>query len=93
MHHVDDVVRNTANGWLAQVVSVECHCGEQVDGPICPRGHQVAGFPLSSGADFRYTLTVRTPMGHIIPWCLPERFPKVTKTLWEHVAKDCLLNE
>lgn len=86
MHQVGDRVQSLGRGWFGRVLAIECaRCGSSMVNGKCTTGH-------STGSEV-YFLTVAQDNvpGDMRPWCLPERFPIVRRTTWEHVLENLLV--
>lgn len=95
MHQVGDRVRNAKNGWFGRVLAVECLvCGKSLVKDQCPDGHRIGLSKFWDGREgWTYSLTIaqENVPGDMRPWCIPENFPRVGRTAWEHVLEDPLV--
>jgi hypothetical protein len=95
IHQVGDLVRNVRYGWLGRVLAVECQCcGKSLVQDKCPDGHRIERRTFYDGREgWTYNITVAQLRveGDCRPWCIPENFPTVGRTVWERVLEDPLV--
>lgn len=98
MHQIGDrvVCINCPTGpWFGRVLAVECLvCGAQLVRDKCPKRHFVGEREFYNGrVGMAYSLTIAQDNvpDDMRPWCIPENFPTVGRTAWEHLLEDPLV--
>jgi hypothetical protein len=98
MHRIGDrvlCIHCPSGPWYGRVLAIECLCcgRDLVDGR-CGLGHDTGPLAHLDGR-MGYTLIVaqENVPGDMRPWCIPENFPRVGRSAWEHVLEDPLVRD